>query len=54
MRVNIILSKDVADRDAGIALIQQVKQKLASYPGITVDAMIVDDVDVDALPAPPD
>ena len=54
MKVRITLSKDVADRDEAITLLQQVRKKIESHTAITVTATIVDNVDVTALPAPPD
>jgi len=54
MKVRITLGKEVADRDEGIALIQQVRKKLESHPTITVEAIISDNVKVSELPPPPD
>lgn len=54
MRIDITLRKEVADRDEAITFLQAVRKKLQAYPAISVGAVVNDNVDISALPDPPD
>ena len=45
MYITIVLRKEVADRDAGLAVIQQVKTAVEPYPEVTLTAQITEKIE---------
>jgi len=54
MQLTIYLSKQIPDRETGLALIVQVKQKLIDHPDISVTADISEFVPAATEPEPPE
>jgi len=52
MRLTIYLHKEVPDRDTGLALIEQVKQKLSDHPEVEIQASLNEKIPVPPEPEP--